>query len=51
VLEIRVLGGLEVIHDGVPVTLPPSRKTRAYRGTKAVDFRSIPGTAGASAGS
>jgi TolB-like protein/Flp pilus assembly protein TadD len=29
VLEIRVLGRLEVIHDGVPATLPPSRKTRA----------------------
>ena len=29
VLEIRVLGGLEVIRDGVPATLPPSRKTRA----------------------
>ncbi len=28
-LEIRVLGGLEVIRDGVPATLPPSRKTRA----------------------
>jgi TolB-like protein len=28
-LEIRVLGGLEVVRDGVPVTLPPSRKTRA----------------------
>jgi TolB-like protein/Tfp pilus assembly protein PilF len=29
VLEIRVLGGLEVIRAGVPATLPPSRKTRA----------------------
>jgi hypothetical protein len=29
VLEIRVLGGLDVIRDGVAVTLPPSRKTRA----------------------
>jgi TolB-like protein len=29
VLEIRVLGGLEVLRDGVPATLPPSRKTRA----------------------
>jgi TolB-like protein len=29
VLEIRVLGGLEVVRDGVPATLPPSRKTRA----------------------
>src|SRR4029077_1541367 len=29
VLEIRVLGGLEVIRDGTPATLPPSRKTRA----------------------
>jgi TolB-like protein len=29
VLEIRVLGGLEVIRDGAPATLPPSRKTRA----------------------
>jgi TolB-like protein/cytochrome c-type biogenesis protein CcmH/NrfG len=29
VLEIRVLGGLDVIRGGVPVTLPPSRKTRA----------------------
>jgi TolB-like protein/DNA-binding SARP family transcriptional activator/Tfp pilus assembly protein PilF len=29
VLEIRVLGRLELIHDGVPAMLPPSRKTRA----------------------
>jgi DNA-binding SARP family transcriptional activator len=29
VLEIRVLGGLEVIRDGVTAPLPPSRKTRA----------------------
>jgi TolB-like protein len=29
VLEIRVLGGLEVVRDDVPATLPPSRKTRA----------------------
>ena len=28
-LEVRVLGELEVIRDGAPVTLPPSRKTRA----------------------
>ena len=28
-IEIRVLGGLEVIRDGEPVPLPPSRKTRA----------------------
>ncbi len=28
-LKIRVLGGLDVIRDGVAVTLPPSRKTRA----------------------
>ena len=28
-LEIRVLGGVEVIRDGATVTLPPSRKTRA----------------------
>ena len=28
-LEIRVLGGLEVIRDGVTAPLPPSRKTRA----------------------
>ena len=28
-LEIRVLGGLEVVQDGVPAPLPPSRKTRA----------------------
>ena len=28
-LEIRVLGGLEVIRDGAPGALPPSRKTRA----------------------
>ncbi len=28
-IEIRVLGGLEVIRDGAPVPLPPSRKTRA----------------------
>jgi TolB-like protein len=32
VLEIRVLGGLEVIRDGTSVTLPPSRKTRALLG-------------------
>jgi len=29
VLEVRVLGELEVIRDGAPVALPPSRKTRA----------------------
>jgi TolB-like protein len=29
VLEIRVLGTLEVIRDGTSATLPPSRKTRA----------------------
>jgi TolB-like protein len=29
VLEIRVLGGLEVVRDGEPASLPPSRKTRA----------------------
>src|SRR5438270_1397359 len=29
VLELRVLGELEVIRDGAPVTLPRSRKTRA----------------------
>ena len=28
-VELRVLGELEVIHDGAPVTLPRSRKTRA----------------------
>ena len=28
-LEIRVLGSLEVIREGVPTALPPSRKTRA----------------------
>ena len=28
-LEIRVLGALEVIRDGVTASLPPSRKTRA----------------------
>ncbi len=28
-LEVRVLGELEVIRDGAPVALPPSRKTRA----------------------
>jgi TolB-like protein len=28
-VEIRVLGGLEVVRDGVPAALPPSRKTRA----------------------
>ena len=28
-LELKVLGELEVIRDGAPVTLPPSRKTRA----------------------
>ncbi len=28
-LQIRVLGGLEVIRDGAPAVLPPSRKTRA----------------------
>ncbi len=31
-LEIRVLGGLEVMRDGVPAMLPPSRKTRALLG-------------------
>jgi TolB-like protein/Tfp pilus assembly protein PilF len=29
VLELRVLGELEVIRDGAPAMLPPSRKTRA----------------------
>jgi DNA-binding SARP family transcriptional activator len=29
VLELRVLGELEVVRDGAPVMLPPSRKTRA----------------------
>jgi DNA-binding SARP family transcriptional activator len=29
VLELRVLGELEVTRDGTPLTLPPSRKTRA----------------------
>src|SRR6516165_7185797 len=29
VLEIRVLGTLEVIRDGTAAPLPPSRKTRA----------------------
>src|SRR5215471_20855686 len=29
VLELRVLGELEVVRDSAPVTLPPSRKTRA----------------------
>ncbi len=28
-LEFRVLGEFEVIRGGAPVTLPPSRKTRA----------------------
>jgi DNA-binding SARP family transcriptional activator len=28
-LELRVLGELEVIRNGSPATLPPSRKTRA----------------------
>ena len=28
-LEVRILGELEVIRDGAPVALPPSRKTRA----------------------
>jgi TolB-like protein len=32
VLEIRVLGGLEVVRDGEPAALPPSRKTRALLG-------------------
>src|SRR5438132_8631668 len=29
VLELRVLGELEVLRDGAPLALPPSRKTRA----------------------
>jgi DNA-binding SARP family transcriptional activator len=29
VLEFRVLGELEVLRDGAPLALPPSRKTRA----------------------
>src|SRR6516162_4305226 len=29
VLELRVLGELEVVRDGAPAMLPPSRKTRA----------------------
>jgi DNA-binding SARP family transcriptional activator len=28
-LEIRLLGELEVVHDGAPALLPPSKKTRA----------------------
>ena len=32
VLEIKVLGGLEVIRDGAPAPLPRSRKTRALLG-------------------
>ncbi|HEX3413501.1 MAG TPA: hypothetical protein VHT00_17440, partial [Stellaceae bacterium] len=28
-LEFRVLGELEVLSDGAPLALPPSRKTRA----------------------
>ena len=29
VLQIRVLGTFEIIHDGAVAALPPSRKTRA----------------------
>ena len=31
-LEFRVLGELEVLRDGAPLALPPSRKTRALLG-------------------
>jgi TolB-like protein/DNA-binding SARP family transcriptional activator/Flp pilus assembly protein TadD len=39
VLEIRVLGTLEVIRDGTNATLPPSRKTRALLGYLALTRR------------
>jgi TolB-like protein/DNA-binding SARP family transcriptional activator len=39
VLEIRVLGPLEVVRDGTTATLPPSRKTRALLGYLALTRR------------
>jgi DNA-binding SARP family transcriptional activator len=38
-LEIRVLGEFTVLRDGVPVPLPPSRKTRALLAYLAIDRR------------
>src|SRR5262245_29573524 len=38
-LEIRLLGDLEVLHDGRPVPLPASKKTRALLGYLAVTGR------------
>ena len=39
-LEVRVLGELEVIRDGAPAALPPSRKTRALLAYLALTRRS-----------
>jgi TolB-like protein/DNA-binding SARP family transcriptional activator/Tfp pilus assembly protein PilF len=39
-LELRVLGELEVIRDGIAVALPPSRKTRALLAYLALTRRS-----------
>jgi DNA-binding SARP family transcriptional activator len=38
-LEIRVLGEFTVLRDGVPLGLPPSRKTRALLAYLAIDGR------------
>jgi len=38
-LEIRVLGAFAVLRDGVPLQLPPSRKTRALLAYLAIDGR------------
>ena len=38
-LELRVLGELEVVRDGAPMALPPSRKTRALLGYLALTRR------------
>jgi DNA-binding SARP family transcriptional activator len=38
-LEIRVLGEFTVLRDGIPLALPPSRKTRALLAYLAIDGR------------
>lgn len=40
-IEIRVLGELEIVRDGVTVDLPPSRKTRALLGYLALAERPV----------
>src|SRR5690606_24430417 len=38
-LELKVLGGLEVIRDGASIELPPSKKTRALLAYLALNGR------------